>query len=183
MSKKFLIILFVIYYFYVVKVAKRTFKLQFFSYDCINITSHVQVFDCVFEKEANNRFIFSERLMLTRDMNRNFEMHLWIRVKPLLAKKPLQFLDVKFNVCEFLDQPLQVQLLRGLLIELFRSSNIPLMCPFKGNFLYQMINFSFTDAYFPPYTPALNFTFQMEFFDKKTMFAITRISGDITPLR
>uniref|UniRef100_A0A1I8MV70 Uncharacterized protein n=1 Tax=Musca domestica TaxID=7370 RepID=A0A1I8MV70_MUSDO len=162
---------------------KRTFKLQFFDYDCLNLTSHIKVFECVFERQSANRFIFSERLMLSRDMNENFEMHLFISAKPRYGKKKVQFIDVRFNVCEFLNHPLQVQMLRSLLLELFRSSNIPLNCPFKGDFLYKMNNFSFTDAYFPPYTPAVNFTFQMEFFDGKTMFAITRITGDITPSR
>ncbi|XP_073811864.1 uncharacterized protein [Musca autumnalis] len=163
--------------------AKRNFKLQFFNYECINLTQHIKRFECVFEHQVGNSFIFSELLMLDRNMNRNFEMHLWISIKPARGKKSIQFLDVRFNVCEFLEQPLQVQLLKSLLNELFRSSNIPLKCPFKGNFLYTMKNFTFSDAYFPPYTPAVNFTFQMEFFDMRKMFAITKITGDITPLR
>uniref|UniRef100_A0A1I8Q129 MD-2-related lipid-recognition domain-containing protein n=1 Tax=Stomoxys calcitrans TaxID=35570 RepID=A0A1I8Q129_STOCA len=166
----------------IVQAAKPRFKLEFYRYDCLNITQHIKVFQCVFEKDCFNSYIFSERLMFDRDLSDNFEMRVWINLKPMNGKKTLRFVDIKFKCCQVLATSLQMPLLKSLLNELWRSSNIPAECPFKGNFIYKMNNFSFTDSYFPPYAPFLNFTFTMEFFDRKTLFAITKITGATVPL-
>ncbi|XP_075168609.1 uncharacterized protein LOC142240773 [Haematobia irritans] len=166
---------------YHVESAQSRFNLEFYNYECIKVTSRIKIFECVFQKVSSNRFIFNERLMVDQDLNNKFEMRVWVSVRPRNGKKTIKFLDVHLNVCKIFAGSLENLLLRSLLNELRRSSNVPSCCPFKRNFLYQMNNFSFTDALLPLYTPLINFTFGMEFMEEKSLFAITRITGATLP--
>ncbi|XP_061387306.1 uncharacterized protein LOC133322329 [Musca vetustissima] len=122
---------------------------------------------CHLTKLSSNRYIVDQTMEFSRNMNENIRLRFTVRYKMSMAPKENTFLNVTMGLCELLDDRVSTILLRSVLEELRKSSNLPYACPLEKNYLYKLENFSLTESMFPPYTPIVNFKFRVEMFEKQ----------------
>ncbi|KNC34902.1 hypothetical protein FF38_11084 [Lucilia cuprina] len=160
---------------------KRRYNLVFYEYLCTPHSSVIKIFDCDFRKLRMNHYTFSENLMFGKNMAKGFNVRVYVDVNQWGGKKGIHFINVKMDACEAIKMVFENQVLSTLLVELRRTSNVPYLCPFKGNYLYSFQNFSFTDKFLPNFTPLVNFTFGLDFYEFDKLLGTTKISGATNP--
>lgn len=102
----------------------------------------VKRFGCDFTKSHINNYIISLQMLFTRDLDRSFRAHFAIDLMPTNSRQIIHLIDVRFNCCVFLQRSLENQLIRPLMIELKRVTNLPKQCPYKKVRHCQMVDFN-----------------------------------------
>lgn len=69
---------------------------------------------------------------LSRDLNQNAEVQYLARFNMANSTKSIKFIDFKLNICQILTQVQSLPLVKSLMEELRRTSDIPYSCPIKG---------------------------------------------------
>ncbi|KAI8122514.1 hypothetical protein CVS40_6577 [Lucilia cuprina] len=159
--------------------SRRRFYLELHNFSCQKYGKQLKQLDCMYKEYSKNHFSFSHTVIFDRDMDDNFKIRIWIDVKQLSAKKYFRFADIKLGACSSLSQRLDHQFIRLLATEYKRTTNLPIHCPFKGNFLYKMDNFTLRTQNFPAYAPECSFTFGFDFYDINTLFGRLKVMGSI----
>ncbi|XP_037818449.1 uncharacterized protein LOC119608193 [Lucilia sericata] len=99
---------------------------------------------------------------------------------PHSKRKALKFIDIKMNICDAVRSNYEVPLIKTILLELRKSSNIPYQCPLKKDFLYEISNLSVTDKYMTPMSlPTLNFSNGIEIYESNKLIASLFTIGGI----
>ncbi|XP_058980024.1 uncharacterized protein LOC131803084 [Musca domestica] len=116
-----------------------------------------------------------------RELAKNAEIEVLINVRPLKSKKVMKFFDMKWNVCEALRSFKAIPMVNQIYSELKRTSNLPIACPLKANYLYKLTNLIIRADNFPKYTPTLDFNYTAMFFEDHQMFGKLQTLGAIVP--
>uniref|UniRef100_A0A1I8NK81 Uncharacterized protein n=1 Tax=Musca domestica TaxID=7370 RepID=A0A1I8NK81_MUSDO len=128
-----------------------------------------------------NIFYLNQQAVFERDLGTKFYVRIWFHFRQGSMRNSIRIMDLKFKFCDIWDGSTENRLLKTILSEVRRTSNLPHMCPVKGNFLYKMENFTVTDKFVPTYAPFMNFTVALEFLENDKLFAITKVSGAVAP--
>uniref|UniRef100_A0A1I8P1F2 Uncharacterized protein n=1 Tax=Stomoxys calcitrans TaxID=35570 RepID=A0A1I8P1F2_STOCA len=161
-----------------IRSANRRYDLRLYEFTCKSITNRLLLLECSFQNfETTNYYSLQSKFMFDRDMSDTLEVRVWVYIKLANSKNGIQFLDIRLKMCDILENALQNPLAKKIFAEFRRTSNIPAMCPFKANFLYQMNNFTVNDKYAPTYAPLLNFTVGYDLYEKTQLFATVKTIG------
>ncbi|XP_073831864.1 uncharacterized protein [Musca autumnalis] len=155
----------------------RDIILEVQNVTCVKYTDHLRYIECNFVKMATNRFGITIRMLFDNDMGRNFRARISVDIKPINSKTVIHMADIRFNVCVFLKQIVNNQVIEALSKEFKRVANLPSSCPFKKDYLYESKNFTLTDKYVPSYLALMNFTFKVEMFSKNSIIGMWQIDG------
>uniref|UniRef100_A0A1I8P1J9 MD-2-related lipid-recognition domain-containing protein n=1 Tax=Stomoxys calcitrans TaxID=35570 RepID=A0A1I8P1J9_STOCA len=162
--------------------ANRRYDLKLYGFNCKNLTSRISVLECSSRNlKTPNYYALQGKIMFDRKLSENFEMRIWIYIRPSKSKNGVQFLDLKFKTCDILENAFQNPMLSKLFAEFRRTSNIPHTCPINSNFLYRMDNFTVNEKYAPTYAPLLNFTFGLDFYEKTQLLWTAKVTGSLVP--
>ncbi|XP_073811866.1 uncharacterized protein [Musca autumnalis] len=164
-------------YFTVTESAKRPFMIEFHNITCTNDGRIMKQHVCQLQKIATNRFLSDETMEFSQDLGENTKLRFLVFYKMPFATKYITFLNVTMGLCELLKDKMPIVLVRTLVEELRKSSNIPYSCPLKKNFLYKLENFTLTESIFPTYTPIVDFTFRSEYFENRRLLGTIQLQG------
>uniref|UniRef100_A0A1I8PI71 Uncharacterized protein n=1 Tax=Stomoxys calcitrans TaxID=35570 RepID=A0A1I8PI71_STOCA len=140
----------------------------------------IKRFECSAKKIGPSSHLGNSVFMFNQQLDTNFDMHLKIHVGT--GGKIVKFLDLKMNVCETLFRGMSIPLVKKIMIDVLKSSNIPRKCPFKANFLYNMSDLIVDDSYFPKFTPTpMDLNFSIDYLENQKKFAILRIEAATVP--
>lgn len=64
-------------------------------------------------------------------MSRNFNVHLFLKVKSKMKKEAVNFIDFNINGCDFLNAADGDHLLKKVIKDVRKKTNLPSQCPFK----------------------------------------------------
>ncbi|XP_011291113.1 uncharacterized protein LOC105261607 [Musca domestica] len=151
-----------------------------------NITCHkyheelFKKVSCNFMRRSSNNYSIGLQMMFSRELDRNFKAHVAIDVTPTNSTQIIHLIDLRFNCCMFLQQSLANQLVRPLMNEFKRVTNLPEKCPFKKETLYDVKNFSLTKKFMPTFLPSLDFNATLNLYDRNKLVASVQIIGNIT---
>uniref|UniRef100_A0A1I8PM60 Uncharacterized protein n=1 Tax=Stomoxys calcitrans TaxID=35570 RepID=A0A1I8PM60_STOCA len=117
------------------------------------------------------RYLANISLMLNHTIVKDADAHLLVYFNPIKRVKAFKFLDFKMNICDVLSQAITVPIVKVLMDEMRRTSNLPFSCPIKGNFLYSVANYRIDASTLPPYVPIVPFNYSLSFYknDEKVM--------------
>uniref|UniRef100_A0A1I8PQQ4 Uncharacterized protein n=1 Tax=Stomoxys calcitrans TaxID=35570 RepID=A0A1I8PQQ4_STOCA len=163
------------------QVAKRPFWLEFHNLTC-DYASLLKQLECNFLELAKSRYSINVMLELDRQMPNSIEIRILTSTRPKTAVRNVIFTDFKLNVCELLSHVKHVPLIKEYLLELARTSNLPLSCPVLGNYIYNITNLRVSEETLPVYTQIIFFNVTLEFSDKgKKPFGTFKLSGATMP--
>ncbi|XP_075157926.1 uncharacterized protein LOC142231193 [Haematobia irritans] len=164
-----------------IEAAKRTINFELLSMDCGNISKTVIEHSCDLEKVERNKFVLSIMFVLDHELAKNAEAEILLDLRPTKGQKVVQFLNVKMNACDALNHLSTNPILKTLLIELTRSSNLPYTCPVQANHMYKVANFTVTNNIFPSYTPLLQFNYTLNIYENRKTLVSIIIKGATIP--
>ncbi|XP_061388026.1 uncharacterized protein LOC133323086 [Musca vetustissima] len=155
----------------------RDIILEVQNVTCEKYTNHLRCIECHFVKLATNSYGITTQIIFDNDMGRSFKSRISVDIMPINSKQIIHMADIRFNVCVFLKQMVNNQVIEALSKEFKRVANLPQSCPFKKNVLYESKNFTLTDKYVPTYLALMNFTFKVELFNKNVIIGMWQIDG------
>ncbi|XP_059223780.1 uncharacterized protein LOC131997218 [Stomoxys calcitrans] len=159
---------------------QRNYNVELRQFICKCLKSRpVQQLECFFKKLETNRYYATGFVMLNQQLDKNLDVQVKFNIGS--GKKIIKFLDVKLNICDTLQRGASTPVIRRIIIELFKCSNLPRKCPIKPNFLFNA-SYILDDSYFPTYfPPSLDVNFTVDFYDNHQKFAILLLQGSIVP--
>ncbi|XP_019892956.2 uncharacterized protein LOC109612918 [Musca domestica] len=162
--------------------ANRRYNFEVLNLTCSRRGAVLKDMKCSFAEIATNRYSIDVYMSLTRQLAQNAEVAMKIYIQPPNGDKILQFLNVKLNICETLKrQNIAVPMIRSIVNEIMRKSNVPFSCPIVKDFVYNLTNFILTDSIFPVYTFFVNFNFTLNFMNDYKSFAELLLEGRTVP--
>lgn len=142
--KIFLIFLVLLYHTQVICSLRHVYILIIFNYLSLQaakkgLTMQLQNISCTFDKDLVKmlecRYVKPARVSLNfqlqRDLHENAELHIRVYATPFRGRKPIEFLNVKTNICQTLSQTMAIPLLKNIMSQLRNTSNFPYSCPVK----------------------------------------------------
>ncbi|XP_073822148.1 uncharacterized protein [Musca autumnalis] len=174
---KLLLILFALAAVTNIKAGKRPFDVELHSIQCRQYNSRLNKLSCEMTKVATSRYALDYKFNLNGDLDKSAEMQITVKVKFSNNNKIITFMDFKMKVCDILNEKISTLVIKEMLKELKRGSNIPLACPIKGDSDYGINNFTFSDSFFPPYTPNIYYNFTLDVFENNCLIADLFIAG------
>ncbi|KAI8122516.1 hypothetical protein CVS40_6579 [Lucilia cuprina] len=160
--------------------APKRWNLEFYSLTCSNSSNTIKTFDCNFNQLAPSHYNFTTRLIFNKNLDKQFSIRYFIDVKPHFKKDYINFINIKINACDAIRTNYEIPLLKTLMLEMRRTSNIPYQCPFKKDVLYEFKNLSVTDKYLLMSVPNLNFTNGFELYESSNLIGSFITKGGIT---
>ncbi|XP_059226467.1 uncharacterized protein LOC131998152 isoform X2 [Stomoxys calcitrans] len=161
--------------------AKRRFNVELNEYRCNHFGTVIKCLECSFTKVSTNNFVTNTAMEFNQELARNSEFRLLVSFQLPKKDKVIKFLDLKMTICDVLSQMMSVPLVKRIIKETRRTSNMPYACPIKANYLYYMANYSITDELFPTYTPYISFNFSLFYFENGKLFASSNVGGATVP--
>lgn len=67
-----------------------------------------------------------------KDLGRSVKLQILVSYIPHNFGKSVQLVNINMNMCEFLTQSMSLPLMKMIMAELRKSSNIPYECPLKA---------------------------------------------------
>ncbi|XP_017047728.1 uncharacterized protein LOC108092599 [Drosophila ficusphila] len=122
--------------------------------------------------QLNNRSYVNIEMRLNRnvaDVGVRAVMDFW---KPNTQKK-MRLYDIRVDACALLKTFHKNKLLNTYVKSLKKHTNVNLMCPFKANFTYKLVDWFLDEQDFPPYVPLGKFRTNTEYFTQERL--VTRI--------
>uniref|UniRef100_A0A1I8NM70 MD-2-related lipid-recognition domain-containing protein n=1 Tax=Stomoxys calcitrans TaxID=35570 RepID=A0A1I8NM70_STOCA len=135
---------------------KRPFHIEFYNVTCNTHDALCKRIECDVTRLGVSRYAINVMYIMGRELPTNAEIRFLIHAKPSQGRTAIKFVDVKMNICSFLKNGANMPLLNDIMDKLRRSSNIPLSCPVKANYMYNITKAIITDELFPIYTPIAN---------------------------
>ncbi|XP_075157689.1 uncharacterized protein LOC142230956 [Haematobia irritans] len=160
-----------------VECGKRPFNVHFHNVTCPAYTSLVKLAECDVIKVAKNKYALNVMFLLDRTLPTNVDLRFLFELTPIKGTKIIRILDAKMGICDLLEHSSKVPIIRDVMNEIRRKSNIPISCPVKGNMMYNITNIILTDAQFPLYTPIVYFNISLEFLQKEIHLVTYRLQG------
>ncbi|XP_013099344.2 uncharacterized protein LOC106081722 isoform X1 [Stomoxys calcitrans] len=160
------------------KLSKRPFEFEINKFTWHKFDVLVKQFECSIVKLANSKYNTGLMFELSKEMPRNLNLGLVICVKPQKGRKFIKFMDTKVNVCNLLEHVMAVPIMKYIMEKVTRNSNIPISCPLRGNYIYNITNVEISSEIFPPYTPVTEFNFTLNLLDTKKIYATYTIEGE-----
>ncbi|XP_059225846.1 uncharacterized protein LOC131997957 [Stomoxys calcitrans] len=181
LSRKIIFLVLAIHCIDTTETAKRRFNLMLNNVTCIKVNSLMKSFGCSLKNFGTSRYAVDAQFLLERPFEKNAEVHVMVYFTPSLAKKAVKFLDIKLNICDMLSTVISNPLLKVILDETRKSSNLPYRCPVKANFVYTFSNFSLTAETLPLYTPFMKFNFTLNTYDNEELVSKFLLEGTTVP--
>ncbi|XP_073836709.1 uncharacterized protein isoform X2 [Musca autumnalis] len=158
---------------------RRPFKLEMRNLTCNFLPPLVKRYNCSTHKLNDSLYNLRIMFELSRAMSNNTDVFIQMEFKPTRGVKNIKLVDVKFKVCQILGQVRRVPMVMKFVDSMMERSNLPLKCPIKGNFMYNVTNIMLSDTNFPTYMPSSTFDVNVTFFEKKDLLAYFTFGGDI----
>lgn len=92
----------------------------------------IKEMDCSFVKFSDDHFGFTETAMFTKEFGNELKIRLWIDIKQRLLQKYIRFIDLKVEACSALAASFDQPVLKTIVAEYKRTTNLPTSCPFKS---------------------------------------------------
>ncbi|XP_059221691.1 uncharacterized protein LOC131996223 [Stomoxys calcitrans] len=148
---------------------------------CADFKDPFLFFNCSLKSLSKSVYSAESSFKLRSELNDKAELHLRIFVS-VKGGKWIKFVNVKMYLCDFFQNVLTLPITHLLRNELLKNSNLPHTCPFKGNIVYNISDCTFSDAYFPPYTPReMQFNATLTLFEHKNVIAEPWLVGRTMP--
>ncbi|XP_075167774.1 uncharacterized protein LOC142239919 [Haematobia irritans] len=157
--------------------AKRRFNLILDNVNCTTYGSTMKQFDCDYNMLSPSNYTLNMDFMFERNLKENAEFHIRIYFTPQQGLKAVKFLDLKLNICNFLSTSTSIPIIKTIMKEIRKTSNMPYECPMKVNYLYSLSNFSFSSKILPIYTQYIKFNFSMDTYDSKKIIGRFFLEG------
>ncbi|XP_075167773.1 uncharacterized protein LOC142239918 [Haematobia irritans] len=157
--------------------AKRRFNLVLNNVTCTKYSTMLQRFDCDFKMLTRSNYSLNMNYIYKRTLNENAEYHFRAFFTPENAVKAVKFFDVKLNICNFLSTSMSIPLMKAIMQETRKTSNLPYECPLKAGHLYSLSNFSVSTKILPTYTPCLKFNFSIDTYNDMKIIARFIVEG------
>ncbi|XP_019891612.2 uncharacterized protein LOC109612214 [Musca domestica] len=161
----------------VIQSAQRRFDLEVQEYHCTNRTSLVRQLHCNLTKIANGRYYADFLFEITRNLDKEARIQFTSYYTPQNAKRAVKFVDLNMKVCDVLSQSMTLPLIKTIINEVRKTSNLPYACPIKGNFTYKFVNLTLDANILPTYTPLISYNFSTKFYEHQKLLAILDVSG------
>ncbi|XP_075167533.1 uncharacterized protein LOC142239625 [Haematobia irritans] len=160
----------------------KRFNLVLDNFTCKNLNgSDRDQLECSFRKSTKNFYVYNLNFFLDKQLDNNTEIRIKLDVTPHRSKKRITFVDMKLNLCDGLTQSNKNIIIRSLISEIRRTSNLPATCPLKANYWYKLNNVTLSPDLLPSYTPFLNFTFNFLAFRSGNLYAEIQWKGAVKP--
>ncbi|XP_013111199.2 uncharacterized protein LOC106089768 isoform X1 [Stomoxys calcitrans] len=159
------------------KTAKRRFNVVIKNTTCQVFSPVMKQFDCAFKMLSPSNYLIDTSFMYARELNENAEWQGLIYFSHLKGSKPIKFLDIKMNICSALSTAMTVPIVKMIMEETRKTSNLPYECPLKANFLYSYSNFSMNAKILPAYAPLIKFNFSLNTFDNRVLISKYVVEG------
>ncbi|XP_075158105.1 uncharacterized protein LOC142231379 [Haematobia irritans] len=179
MVRKYFYILFVLNSMVFIKCSERPFNIEVHNVTCAKYTERIKIIECEFVKFPENRYGINIRMMFSRNLDRSFQVRIWIDITPIKSKQIIHLVDLKMSGCSAFKRLSSNKFLQHILKEFFRTSNLPKSCPVKANILFRSDNFTVSNDFLPPVVPSVSYVLQVELYEKGTMFGMWRVAGAI----
>ncbi|XP_011291114.1 uncharacterized protein LOC101887221 [Musca domestica] len=137
----------------------------------------VKQISCEFVKRGTNNYSITLQTTFSRNLVRSFKSHVTIDVMPSNSRQIIHLIDLRFNSCMFLQQSLTNQLIKPLIAEFKRVTNLPKKCPYKKDVLYEAKNFSLTKSFIPSYFPSVSYNTTLHHYDRNEIIGTIQIFG------
>ncbi|XP_013118111.1 uncharacterized protein LOC106095420 [Stomoxys calcitrans] len=161
--------------------AKRSFNLVIYNVTCNKYAKRITRFDCTHRKVSTGCYSSDYSIMLDQTLDKDADLQFLVTFIPMKGAKLVKFLDVKINICDALSQSNSSPLLKSLLEEFKKKSDLPNGCPVKGGYLYSVANYSVDSTTLPPYAPILTFNCTVTIFEHNKRIASIRTMGATVP--
>ncbi|KAH8327965.1 hypothetical protein KR067_002254, partial [Drosophila pandora] len=161
------------------RMEERNYRIVIDDVNISNVDPEVFLrFDCQVE-QINNRSYYDSTRIFKYDVN-DFWVHADLAFWKLNNQK-LKIFDVKFDVCNFLNNIQKNRLLNIFVKNIKAHSNTDLKCPFPANVSHTVEKMFFDEKDFPTNLPLGKFRNIIEFLMNQKMSARLVIKGRITP--
>uniref|UniRef100_A0A1I8PBL1 MD-2-related lipid-recognition domain-containing protein n=1 Tax=Stomoxys calcitrans TaxID=35570 RepID=A0A1I8PBL1_STOCA len=166
----------------VIQTAKRRLDIVLNSASCQPTHPVSTQYDCDLKKLSAGNYALDMSLMFSKDLNTNSEWQTVVYFNHAQLKTGgwMKFMDFKMNICNFFTTAKSVPLIKAIVGEMRKSSNLPYQCPLKGNFLYTLSNFSINSKFLPSYTPLVKFNFSFNTYDNQKLISQLFLEGSTT---
>ncbi|XP_059225909.1 uncharacterized protein LOC131997980 [Stomoxys calcitrans] len=161
--------------------AKSRFNLELHSFRCNCIAGLANTFTCNMSRLAPNRYSLSGLVELHRPMHPNAEIAIYVHYKLPTANRRIKFMDLRLKLCDVMSSVQRMPVVRNILVEIRRSSNFPLTCPFKEHVMYNLSNMIITNEIIPPYVPHHHVNVSLQFYEQQLQIAYYNVSGSVIP--
>ncbi|XP_058982100.1 uncharacterized protein LOC109612213 [Musca domestica] len=172
--KFFFIFLVLLYH---TQAAKKGLTMQLQNISCTFDKELVKMLECRYVKPAR----VSLNFQLQRDLHENAELHIRVYATPFRGRKPIEFLNVKTNICQTLSQTMAFPLLKNIMSQLRSTSNFPYSCPVKKDIEFYIKNFNLNTKLVPAYAPQLTFNCSLDFYEHGKLVTTFYIEGANIP--
>ncbi|XP_059225667.1 uncharacterized protein LOC131997853 [Stomoxys calcitrans] len=170
-TKYFIFLCFVVPNIFHINSSTRRFSVELYNWTCKIFNGNgKENIGCSFYKTATDDYILNARFFFDRELTKSADVRFKVDIKPQNANKRLTFFDFKLNLCDALTQGMTNIIVKNLIAELRKTSNIPYECPLRKDYEYKVNNYSFNAEMLPPYAPFLNFTYSLILYDEAQLY-------------
>ncbi|XP_061393964.1 uncharacterized protein LOC133329507, partial [Musca vetustissima] len=156
---------------------QRRFELKVQNFQCKNYSSLLRHLNCDLTKISTGRYYIDFEFELQRNLDKDARVHITSFFTPQNAKKAVKFLDLNLKICDVLKDTNSLSIMKTILAELRKTSNLPYSCPIKANFKYNFINFTLDADTLPPYTPLMSYNFTVKYYENKKLLLTMDVDG------
>uniref|UniRef100_A0A1I8P3L0 MD-2-related lipid-recognition domain-containing protein n=1 Tax=Stomoxys calcitrans TaxID=35570 RepID=A0A1I8P3L0_STOCA len=159
---------------------RRPFNIDIQRVTCTTFDKLVDHLECNSAKQATSRYAFSVFFKLSDTMPLHTEVAILIRIKTKNALRSLKIFDIKVSVCDLLKQVKLVPLVKEIIGQLGKHSNLPSSCPITAK-MYNISNVIISDEIFPIHGIVADFNFSLTFVDRQKHVATYTVQGTTWP--
>lgn len=127
-----------------------------------------------------------EKMMNLRFMtNKSFEKDFICEINIIchINRRNITYLSTSIDYCEPSFIAPKHLILGFILEEINRKGNIPLECPFKANFMFEVFNVSINEKFVPKFFPSLKWTTLLTFYYKNQKGLTIQLFGRLDKLK
>ncbi|XP_059219929.1 uncharacterized protein LOC131995331 [Stomoxys calcitrans] len=157
--------------------AKRAVGLKLYNFTCTPYSNLIVDYACTLKKWSNTEYAYSTMFKLRHQLSKNAEVEILLDAKPSTGKNLMKLIRIRISICEALNQMFSNPILKTLMIELFRTTNLPYACPINGNYMYNATDCIISDDLVPSYLVNLQFNFTVNFLENRRRFVELLIRG------
>ncbi|XP_075157771.1 uncharacterized protein LOC142231038 [Haematobia irritans] len=155
----------------------RNLRVESLNATCEYTSDLVKQLECNVIKMTTNRFAINVLFELNRKLPSYAEVGIVLNFRPLLGQKVIRFVDIKLRICDVLRNVKIMPLIKGIIDKVRSFSNIPVTCPFRGDYIYTISNLNITNDLFPSWASAMQFNFTMHFYLNQKRVAMYHLAG------
>ncbi|XP_016978116.1 uncharacterized protein LOC108043813 [Drosophila rhopaloa] len=157
---------------------KRNFRIYFDEFAVkYKVDDIFEKMDCHLVQTKNRSFVNAEMILKKNvaDLNVRALMEFW---KPNTQKKTKLY-DVRLNGCNLLASIYKHQLFSSYVKSFKKHANVILLCPFKANYSYKMVDWFLDEDDLPPFSPVGKFRTLTEYFTQQRLVIRIVAHGEV----